>query len=283
MIIGAGFYRWAQHFERQSIPSTIEQNIDEVLGNVSEAGIESFESLWDSEAKFDLYSRALPKHGLKMASIYVPCNLMRVDIDAEIAVVVQRCLAAKELGTTILVTNPDPVNWNNTPKPDDLIRRQTTALESLGQELRQHGMTLAYHFHTSELLEGAKELHHTMLHTTPENVRLCLDSHWAYRGCGNSHLAIEDLLQLYGDRITSLHIRQSHQGIWTETLTDGDINYKFLFDYLDERSWNGLACIELAIEDGTPFTMDLGQSHRESKAWLETAWPRIQENQWGLA
>ena len=83
MMIGAGFYRWAQHFERQPIPSTVEQNLDEVLSQVAEAGIESFESLWNSETKYEIYVPALPKHGVKMASIYVPCNLMQDDIDVE--------------------------------------------------------------------------------------------------------------------------------------------------------------------------------------------------------
>ncbi len=279
MIIGANSYRWAQHYERQSPPSLVEQNVDEALGYAAAGGIETWEPCWDSLDKFDIYAKALPKHGLQMKSVYVPCNLMLPDNNPEIGRVIALCLAAKELGCQLAVTNPDPVHWNNTPKPDDLIRYQTASLETLGYELRLRGIDLGYHFHTSELLDGAKELHHTMQHTTPDNVKLCLDSHWAYRGCGNSHLALQDLVHMYGSRIVSLHIRQSQNGIWTQTLCDGDINYQFLFDYLDARNWDGISCIELAIEAGTPVTMDLGQAHQISRSWLESAWPKARKGQ----
>ncbi len=273
-MICANSYRWSLHYERQSPPSLVEQNVDEALAYAVAGGIESWEPCWDSDEKFDIYAKALPKHGIKMESIYVPCNLMHSSNDAEIERVVSLCVAAKQLGTHLAVTNPDPVNWNNTTKPDNLIKWQTASLETLGHELRLKGIDLGYHFHTSELLSGAKELHHTMQHTSADNVKLCLDSHWAYRGCGDSQLALEDIVHMYGSRIVNLHLRQSKGGIWTETLCDGDIDYRFLFDYLDEVNWNGLACIELAIDSGTAVTMDLGEAHLKSKAWLQSHWPK---------
>ena len=49
-------------------------------------------------------------------------------------------------------------------------------------------------------------------------MKLCLDTHWIYRGAGNSNVALFDILKLYGDRVVSLHLRQSVGGVWSETL-----------------------------------------------------------------
>ena len=103
---------------------------------------------------------------------------------------------------------------------------QARALNRLGRELKERGLTLAYHFHDIELRMAARELHHMMMGTEPEMVTMCLDAHWVYRGAGNSEVARGfDIARLYADRISELHIRQSKDGIWTEAFGPGDINY----------------------------------------------------------
>ena len=85
-------------------------------------------------------------------------------------------------------------------------------------------MVLAYHNHDAEMREGAREFHHMLTGTDPANVKLCLDAHWIYRGSGNSQVALFDIVEIYVDRIVELHLRQSHDGIWSEVFGEGDIN-----------------------------------------------------------
>src|SRR5262249_58729600 len=101
-------------------------------------------------------------------------------------------------------------------------------LDKFGAELTKRGMTLAYHNHDAELRHAAREFHHMMLGTDAKKVSLCLDSHWVYRGSGNSQVALFDVVKLYGKRIVELHLRQSAKGAWTEAFGEGDVDHERL-------------------------------------------------------
>ena len=91
--------------------------------------------------------------------------------------------------------------------------------------------------------------------TDPAYVTLCLDAHWVYRGAGNSQVALFDVVKLYGSRITELHLRQSKDGVWAETMCDGDIDYPALAKRLLEIGVRPHIVLEQAVEKGTPKTM----------------------------
>ena len=84
---------------------------------------------------------------------------------------------------------------------------------------------LAYHFHAPEWRNGGREFYHVMGQTDPNLVKLCLDTHWVYRGTGNNAEKVYEVLDRYADRTVELHLRQSNGGIWTEYLSEGDIDY----------------------------------------------------------
>jgi len=44
----------------------------------------------------------------------------------------------------------------------------------------------------AELRQGGREFHHMLTATNPDDVKLCLDAHWIYRGCGDSQVAVFD-------------------------------------------------------------------------------------------
>ena len=127
---------------------------------------------------------------------------------------------------------------------------------------------LAYHNHDIELRNAAREFHHMMLATDPKNVSLCLDAHWVYRGSGNSAVALFDVLKLYGPRISELHLRQSQGGVWTETMCDGDIDYRAWPGHLLDIGVQPHLVLEQAPEKGTPKTMDAVESHRRSGEYV---------------
>ena len=129
------------------------------------------------------------------------------------------------------------------------------------------GLTLAYHNHAIELREAAREFHHMMVGTDPAYVTLCLDAHWVYRGAGNSQVALFDVVKLYGSRITELHLRQSKDGIWTETLCDGDIDYPLLAKRLLKIGIRPHIVLEQAVEKGTRKTMTPVEAFRKSSKY----------------
>ncbi len=126
-----------------------------------------------------------------------------------------------------------------------------------------------------ELRNGAREFHHMMTGTNPKLVSLCLDSHWIYRGTGNSSVALFDIVELYGSRIVEIHLRQSQKGTWSETFGEGDINYSALADRLKSKRVRPHLVLEVAVEKGTPKTLDPVTAHRRSVEFARKVFGRL--------
>jgi inosose dehydratase len=171
---------------------------------------------------------------------------------------------AKSLGTKIIVTNPNPIQWGGGPlKNDEQLFCQSTYLDQLGEAISGMGMKLAYHTHDVELLAGAREFHHVLQNTSPENLHFCMDVHWMYRGSGNSQWAVFDTLKMYRDRIVSFHLRQSKDGVWTETFqANGDIDYPRFVREIEKLGIKAHLVIEQCLEEKTPVQFGAVKAHQ---------------------
>jgi inosose dehydratase len=115
-----------------------------------------------------------------------------------------------------------------------------------------------------EMRQGAREFHHMLQATDPQHVTFCLDAHWVYRGAGNSQVALFDVVRMYANRITELHLRQSKNGIWTEVFGEGDIDYPRLVRELAGRGVRPHVVLEQSVEKGSPDTLTAVDAHRKS-------------------
>jgi inosose dehydratase len=262
-------YPWQQFYRRDN--RDFGASLDAGLAEVAQSGMDGFEPGLSTPEQVDKMASLIRKHGLQMRSVYVNSVLHDVQqVDKSIANIVGIARQAKSAGTRIIVTNPSPIRWGGPENKDDAqLNVQAAALEKLGAELASLGLTLAYHNHDIELRSAAREFHHMLLATDPKHVTLCLDAHWIYRGAGNSAVALFDVLKLYGPRISELHLRQSVNNIWTETLGEGDIDYPALAKQLLGIGIKPHLVLEQAPEKGTPKTMDAVESHRRSRQYVE--------------
>ena len=228
------------------------------------AGLTQYEPSFNSADEVSKLAPYLSKYHLAMPSVYVNSSLHEANTaPASIATVLAIAEVAKPLGTRIIVTNPNPIKWgSDDDKSDAQLAEQAKNLDQLGRELRKRGLTLAYHTHAPEHRQAAREFHHMMLSSNPDNVSLCLDTHWVYRGSGNSEVALFDVVKLYGKRIVELHVRQSKNGIWQEILSDGDIDYRRLARELSGQRIKPLIVLEQCIEKGSPNTMGPVAAHK---------------------
>jgi inosose dehydratase len=269
-MIGTQMYPWTQY--RQRAGTTLEETLSEAFRQADAAGLQAWEHCVVHGDEIASLRQLADDVGLALPSVYagsvlhdasrVPAELDRLDGLAE---------ALAQHGIPRLTTNPDPIAWGRDDDKDDAqLRTQADALIELVRRCDRHGITLAYHAHAAEFRAGAREFHHMML-AVPE-MRLCLDPHWIYRGCGNSNLAVLDVLRLYADRVASLHLRQSRDHVWTQTLGDGDIRHAPIFDELDAQGFDGPVYLELATEDDTDVTLDVVETHRASAAWVREQW-----------
>jgi inosose dehydratase len=262
--VACNAYSWSVFYQRQG--RNFGELLDEGLAEVAASGLDGFEPSFADAAQVDRLTPLLKKHGLEMRSFYVNSTLHEADrADESVRQILAVAPRAKEAGARIVVTNPNPLAWGGAQdKSDQQLKVQAAALNRLGAELKKLGLTLAYHNHDMELRQAAREFHHMMLGTDPANVTLCLDAHWVYRGAGNSQVALFDVVKLYGQRISELHLRQSQDGVWTEVFGEGDINYRALAEMLRQASVRPHIVLEQAIETGSPHTMTPLEAFRES-------------------
>ncbi len=257
-------YSWHTFYRRED--RDFYKPVSAGLVAVAEAGYDGYEPGLADHRDIDRIASPLKKHGLQIRSAYVNSTLHNPE---QIAKSVENVLAsaekAKRLGTKIIVTNPNPIDWNKPEdKDDEQLKTQAKALNDLGAKLKSMDLTLAYHTHDMEMRCAARELHHMLLATDPENVTFCLDAHWVYRGSGNSSVALFDILKLYGKRISELHLRQSVNGVWSETFADGDIDYRAVAKYLLDIGVRPHLVMEQACEDGTPKTLSASEALAKS-------------------
>jgi inosose dehydratase len=273
--ISCNTYNWLSFFNREG--KAWGKNVDEDIRLFAQSGITAIEPNIDSISMGNTFISALKKYNIQMPSIYVNTLLHKPDeVQASIQKVLDIAALVKSYGTKIIVTNPSPIAWGGAQnKSDTELTAQAIALNDLGSKLKTKGFTLAYHTHDMEMKAGAREFHHMMQNTSPENVSYCFDVHWIYRGSENSSVAVFDVLKMYGHRVAELHIRQSDQGIWKEIFTtEGDIDYTRFAAELNRMKVKPHLVIEQCVEAKSPNTMDVVAAHKVDLANVKRVFGR---------
>jgi len=235
--------------------------LDEIKG----AGIDGIEVSLGSGNEGTAVGKRLADHGLAMRSIYASGNLHDENAaEKDIARLLEIGEKIKPFETEVFVFNPTPKSG----KSDAELIRQSKNLNTLGVGLKKIGLTIAFHYHVTELEFGGREFHHVLCGTDPENVSLCFEQHWSYRGSGNSQVAVFDHLKLYADRTVEVHLRQSIDNVWSETFGDGDIDNVRLAAGLKMLPRMPHIVLEQAPENGTPKTMSPAEVLRQSAEYV---------------
>lgn len=248
----------------------VDDNLDQVFTALSAAGIAGWEPNLSKpdETVIKPILQKLDQHGLSMPSAYANIRLHGPDADENIAHWVAVAPTLHAGGVRYLEVNPEPIEWGKLIDKNDIqLRHQAASLERLGFQMLSAGIELCYHTHDPEMRQGAREFHHMLQVTDPLAVGFNIDPHWIFRGCGNSQVALEDILDMYGDRIRTIHLRQSVGGVWSETLGDGDIDHEPIVDVLKAIEFDGVIVVEQAAEDGTPETMSMAEREKYNADW----------------
>jgi inosose dehydratase len=235
--------------------------LDKSLDIMRENGLTGLEPNFDSVKMTQSMGKKLQAHGLKMLTGYCGINLHDQSVaQSEIDRVFAIAESAAPFGTKMIVFNPAVKKG----KSDSELALQSENMNKLGAKLKTLGISLAFHYHTSELEFGGREFHHALCGTDPANMTLCFEMHWSYRGCGNSALAVYDHLKLYGNRVSCIHLRQSVNNVWSETFSDGDIDCRHLAASFAAIGKKPVLILEQVPENGTPKTLSTGEVLRAS-------------------
>jgi inosose dehydratase len=264
MFIATNVYGWTQIARREGR----DWDRARAMTDARAAGLTGWEDAFRSADEVPGVAADAAAAGLSMRSAYV-FGAFHTDQAAAQATATALDIAEALIphGVTRFISNPDPLP-GGALKSDAELRVQARALETLGRRLREKGGELLYHTHAPEMQASAREFHHMLASTDPGAVSLCLDVHWVWRGAGNSMVALEDIIRLYGDRVSEVHLRQSHGGVWAETVEDGDVDLDTVAAMLGERGARPLIVLEHAYEASTPATRDPVEAHRASLAYV---------------
>ena len=235
------------------------------LDEIKNAGADGIEVSPGSGTEAAAIGKRLADSGLAMRSIYAGANLHDENAaEKEIARLLEIGEKVKPFGTKIMVFNPAAKSG----KSDAELIRQSKNMDIVGAGLQKLGISLAFHYHTSELEFGAREFHHILCGTDPANVAICFEQHWSYRASGNSQVAVFDHWKLYGNRSTAVHLRQSINNVWSETFGDGDIDNARLAAGIKKLPKMPHIVLEQAPENGTPKTMTPAEVIRQSADYV---------------
>jgi inosose dehydratase len=261
--VAAQLYVWTQHYGEQH--GRLEDHLDDVFTATRRAGFDAVQgwlSYYDTPEAAAHIAAQLKDHGLTMPAAYAGGAMhTRPDGEKTIHEITRQARLGVPHALRIVVHNPQPLGREKT---DEELAVQADNLNRLGAALNEIGVRLAIHSHDPEMRSGAREWYYVLRHTDPQKVGICLDLDWVLRGGQDPYR----LLQEAGGRVLDLHLRSSRQGVWSEDLGDGDIDYPRVQGILKRIDYRGWYTVELAYEAGTRRTRSLEEDLRLSREYV---------------
>jgi sugar phosphate isomerase/epimerase len=241
--------------------------LDEIFSIVRGAGFHHIE-LNDGYFGPDLRDRVaalVESNGLTMPSIYVGGAMHEEALaDATIAKSLDLARLYKKVGCQAVVGDPSP-KQGGAEKTDAELAVQATMLNKLGKALADEGFQYWVHNHDAEMRSNAREWWSNLKQTDPQYVWMCMDLDWVHQGDQDPLT----LLRAAGKRAACLHLRNSTNKLWLESLTDGDIDYRAVAAYLRGSHLQPLLMVELAYRPNTTITRPLEEDLRLSRLYAE--------------
>jgi len=265
--VAVGLYAWVQN--RSQKGTSLWDDLDAVLGEVRKAGlhaVEGFLNFYSTEERAERTERLLRKHGVVLAGLYTGGVFHEEKAAHEtIENIMTQVRRAKHYPQMYIDVNPSPLPKAK-QKTDEELDVQARMLDLLGARLQMMGLPLVIHQHKPEILHEAREHRHNVSATDARYVGFCIDTDWVFRG-GQDPVT---LLEEAGRRTWALHLRSSKDGVWTETLGPGDVDYPAVAKYLRQIEFTGWLSLELANEKDTKVTRSIVDNHRLGREYVES-------------
>jgi inosose dehydratase len=262
--VATQMFVWGQVYGKAG--KSVDENLDEIFGYISQSGYDGVEGglNWTSDQnRTEQLRQLLDKHSLRLPSLYHGgVYHKRDEAEKTIENTMKLAKLASKIGCPAVNVNPAPIGREKT---DDELKIQGDYLNRMGAALQEIGMSFYIHNHTPEIINDARELRADCEYTDPELVGLCLDTHWVYRG-GVDPMS---LMREYPDRIKSLHIRNSKDGVWMESFGEGDIDHAEMKEVLQNIGYDSWLIVELAYEQDTKLTRSLPENSKLSREYVK--------------
>ncbi len=145
-------------------------------------------------------------------------------------------------------------------KTEKQLDNQAHLLKNIIDIGKKNGVVINLHNHTYEVEDGLHDLKGT-LKRIPD-IKLGPDLNWLLRG-GVDPL---DFIKKYQDQIVFIHIRDEFKdGKWSESLGEGDVNFRAIGKTLKKIEFSGDLVVELAHENDFDPTRPIRESLKMSR------------------
>ena len=258
-------YIFQQYAVRQKKP--LAGVLDEVIPFARQAGFSNIELNQEffAPALRRRVLQLLRSNHLSMPSVYVGGAMHEPKLaDATIERALETAAVCRPFGCKAVVNNPNP-KPAGAAKTDDELRMEAQSIDRMGRTLLDKGFQLRVHHHTPEMLNNAREWRYILNNTNPEYASLCMDLDWVHQG-GQDPLT---LLREAGARVTEIHVRNSKDKLWLESVEDGDVDYRKIAAYLAQAALYPLIVVELAYRENTMVTRPLADDLKRSRLYTQ--------------
>jgi inosose dehydratase len=258
-------YIFNQYAERQNKP--LADVVSQALAMARNAGFRNIElnTTFFAPDTRSKTVQAITSNHLSMPSVYVGGSMHEHRLaEQTIETALQLGAVCQPFGCRAIVNNPDP-KPGGAEKSDQELEVQAQMLNRAGRTLSAHGFQLRVHHHTPQLANNAREWRHILKNTDPKYVTLCMDLDWVHQ----AGLDPLDLLEQGARRVTEIHVRNSKNKLWLESVQDGDIDYAAIADYLRRENLKPLVVVELAYRPNTVITHPLTEDLKSSRIYTE--------------
>jgi len=259
--IAAQVYVWTQVFDQQK--KSLADGAREIVSTSKAAGYKRLQIM--SQLLIPQMREALHEFGMEVPIVYAGGSYHTPELaEKSIARVLESAKEAKSFGAKYINTNPDP-KPGQARKTDEELATEAKYVDQLGGELQRSGMRLLIHHHNPEMMDNAREWRYLLTHTDAKNVGLCIDVDWIFQG-GQQALP---LLAEAGTRVEDMHLRNASDGVWTESVGEGDYDYGAIAALMKREGYSGYLTVELAHRPNTKITRSLEDNLRLSREFVE--------------
>jgi sugar phosphate isomerase/epimerase len=149
-------------------------------------------------------------------------------------------------------------------KTEKQLDDQADLLKKIIEIGKKKGVILNLHNHTYEVEDGLHDLKGTIKRIP--DIKLGPDLNWLERGGVDP----EEFLKTYQKHIVFMHLRDEHKnGKWSESLGEGDVNFKSIGKTLKKIEFSGDLVVELAHEVDFDSTRPIRESLKMSREYVK--------------
>jgi len=262
IVVATQLFGWTQPISFPNQPGLMDR-LDAAFASIKRAGFDNVEGDTGMLRNPKLVEE-LKKHGLGFPASYSG-GTFHIETEAEkcIPQIAADAKLAKDFGVRVINCNPG-VKAGGAEKTDAELAIQAKMMDRCGAELRALGIRFAFHNHSPEMRSNAREVHYTLRNSTPGNLWFNADVEWIRHGGGNPVAMLEE----YGERTASLHLRDAVGTQWVQALGEGDVDLPGVAAVLKRKNFAGPLSFEIAIDERTKVTRSIEENHRISREYI---------------